>query len=66
MDADDIDPSIRRAVERVRRSARDDLVASLEIVFEPFRPAVAKKEMEAAARRIMVVLDGLIISRLIV
>jgi len=64
MDADDIDPSIRVAVQRIRQLAMEDLVKSLEIVFERHRPAVASKHLEIVARRIMVVMDGLIISRL--
>lgn len=64
MDADDIDPSIRPAVQRIRQLAMEDLVTSLEIVFEEQRPPVNQQQLETVARRLMVMLDGSLISHL--
>jgi AcrR family transcriptional regulator len=64
MDADDIDPAIRPAVQAVRRSAIDDLASSLAVVFESCDPPMARRQLTATAHRLTCTLDGLLIGHL--
>ena len=63
MDADDIDPAIRPAVQAIRQRAVDDLVLSLELVFEKQKPRMNEQRLAVIARRIVSILDGLLVGR---
>ncbi|MFV0277589.1 MAG: TetR/AcrR family transcriptional regulator [Parahaliea sp.] len=64
MDAQDIDPAIRPAVRRIRQMAVDELVASLALVFESRQPPLPTQRLGIIARRMLSLMDGLMISHL--
>jgi len=64
VDADNIDREIRPAVHRIRALAKTDLATSLALAFADSTPPLTPQHLETLAARILVVLDGLLISRL--